>query len=819
MINSYIKLGIAALIPVAVSCIFFLLDEKTAFRKLKYKTKQVIYGLVFGIVAIIGTEWGIPVQGAQVNVRDAAPLCAGLLFGGPAGIIAGLIGGFERWIAVYWGVGYFTRVACTVSTIFAGFYAAQLRKHLFDNERPSWGLALATGAVMEVFHLSMVFVTNFDEATKAAEVVKACSIPMTLASGLSVMLAAIALQALSHKQKKITNEKPHISQLVQRGLLITVAVTFVITSVFLYFVQTGIARNDALNTMDRAITDISRDISMNPKEPDEWTEAHTVGQNGFAVIAYSTGEIISAPEGSPDNIDLGQEFFQKHPQKKLFSVTLEGVKCFGVYRYTYGYCVIAVLPQEEVLLNRDASLYVNSFLEIMVFASLFVVLYELIHRVVVSNIRQVNKGLDQITQGELDTVIDVRQSHEFDVLSNDINATVDSLKGSIETIQKHMDEEMQVAKSIQTSALPNVFPAFPGRKDFDIFASMDPAKEVGGDFYDFYLIGNKLYFLVADVSGKGIPAAMFMMRAKTQLKSLAEAGHPINEVFTMGNNSLCSGNDAGMFVTAFMGSLDLETGLIEYSNAGHNPPLVRHQNGTFEYLKSKVNFVLGGMEGIPYKKQTLQLEKGDVLFIYTDGVTEATNIHTVLYGEDRLQRILNQIEYNDMHSLCDQIKVTVDDFTGEAQQFDDITMMGIKFLGSDISKIHFDEGKIEDIPSVTAFVEEKLEPMDCPYKVVLQLGMVIDEVYSNIVRYGYKNTQGPVTVTLEECQGPHGVILSFVDEGIPYNPVIKEDPDVTLSAEERQIGGLGIFMVKKFTDDMTYEYKNDKNVLKIRKNF
>ena len=186
-----------------------------------------------------------------------------------------------------------------------------------------------------------------------------------------------------------------------------------------------------------------------------------------------------------------------------------------------------------------------------------------------------------------------------------------------------------------------------------------------------------LAFLVADVPGKGIPAAMFMMTSKTLLKSYAEAGMSVEEVFTCANEKLCQGNEAGMFVTAWMGVLNLKTGCVTYANAGHNPPLVKHADGSFEYLRSRPGFVLAGMEGIRYRKNELQLQAGDVLYLYTDGVTEATNLDNQLYGEDRLRDTLNRLADAGTQKICQQIKSDVDAFVGEAPQFDDITMLSL----------------------------------------------------------------------------------------------------------------------------------------------
>ncbi|MBR4377227.1 MAG: serine/threonine-protein phosphatase, partial [Spirochaetia bacterium] len=275
----------------------------------------------------------------------------------------------------------------------------------------------------------------------------------------------------------------------------------------------------------------------------------------------------------------------------------------------------------------------------------------------------------------------VRSNSEFASLSDDINMTVDTLKRYIAEAAARIDKELEFARIIQMSALPNTFPPFPGRNEFDIFASMNPAKEVGGDFYDFYLVDeNKLAFIIADVSGKGIPAAMFMMTSKTLIKSLATEGNDIATTITAANTKLCEGNEANMFITAFMGCLDLNTGKLQYVSAGHNPPLVKHGDGSFEYLPKSKTIVLAAMEGYPYKAQEMQLEPGDVIYTYTDGVTEATDSSETLYGEPRLKEALNAQRWGSMEELCKGIKKDVDGFVGSAPQFDDITMLAIRWL-------------------------------------------------------------------------------------------------------------------------------------------
>lgn len=694
MTSSYISLGIAALFPVIASALFCVLEKFTGFGKIKYIWRQIIIGLVFGGLAIIGTEWGIPLSGAMVNARDAAPLCAGLFFGGPAGIIAGVIGGVERWIAVAWGVGSFTRIACSVSTIIAGIYAALLRKYMFDNKRPGWSFALAIGVVMEVFHLTMVYVTNLGNAGRAAEVIKVCTLPMVIANALSVMIAAMIIALISHERLVAKKKEKSITLTIQRGLLSVVLIAFLVTTTFIYIVQTNLAKSNIKETLTVALDDIS-DIILESRYATNFDTyldiaAHNrhIGSTGYLVVADFYWDIISAPGNMKGQnlIEIGLLDADTSQLKAYveYDMGTGEDRYLAMYKRVGAYNIFAIFPYEEAMAARDNSLYLNCFMEILVFAALFAVIYFLIKKVVLNNLIKINKSLAEITAGNLDTRVEVHSNQEFASLSMDINSTVDTLKHYISEAASRIDKELEFARSIQVSALPHLSEDFIKAKEreFSVYGCMNTAKEVGGDFYDVYMTKeNELNFVIADVSGKGIPAAMFMMRSQTQLKSLREADYPINDVFTTGNNDLCVGNDAGMFVTAWMGILNTQTGEIKYANAGHNPPLVRRKDGTFEYLQGKVGLVLAGMEDMIYKEQTLKLEHGDIIYLYTDGVTEATSLENELFGEDRLRDALNEVQSDNMQDYCDHVLERVAEFVGEAPQFDDMTMVALRYNG------------------------------------------------------------------------------------------------------------------------------------------
>ena len=250
--------------------------------------------------------------------------------------------------------------------------------------------------------------------------------------------------------------------------------------------------------------------------------------------------------------------------------------------------------------------------------------------------------------------------------------------------KERIGAELSLANDIQSAMLPHIFPAFPHRSDFDIYASMDPAKEVGGDFYDYFFIDDEhLGVLIADVSGKGVPAALFMMASKIILQSVASMGYSPKEILEKTNDSLCMNNEAEMFVTVWMGILNTTTGKMTASNAGHEYPVIKKPGGQFELVQDEHSFVLGDMEGLKYKEYEMQMDKGTKLFLYTDGVPEATNADKELFGTKRMVEALNRHADGSPYELLTSVRAAVDDFVQDAEQFDDLTMLCLEYFGSD----------------------------------------------------------------------------------------------------------------------------------------
>jgi sigma-B regulation protein RsbU (phosphoserine phosphatase) len=248
--------------------------------------------------------------------------------------------------------------------------------------------------------------------------------------------------------------------------------------------------------------------------------------------------------------------------------------------------------------------------------------------------------------------------------------------------RSRLKTELEVATVIQHSLLPPITETYPGRPEIGLAASMDAAKEVGGDFYDvFFVDRDRLAFVIADVSGKGIPAALFMATSKTTLQSCVRDYPSLSDAITVANESLCRNNTAQMFVTAWIGVLDLCTGALTFVCAGHNPPVLI-SGGRPEYVRRRSGLVLAGMEGVPYREQSLTLNAGDCLYLYTDGVTEAENVAHELFGEERLAACLEQSAEKEPGEIIADVKSAIDAHVGEAEQFDDITMLCIRYLGA-----------------------------------------------------------------------------------------------------------------------------------------
>lgn len=452
-------------------------------------------------------------------------------------------------------------------------------------------------------------------------------------------------------------------------------------------------------------------------------------------------------------------------------------------------------------------------------------------------IRRLTEEVAKLDGGNLDYRIRLRTGDEIEDLGHAFNGMAEQLQNYVENLasitaeKERIRTEIQVASHLQADMLPESEGAFDDRDEFDLAASMTPAKGVGGDFYDFFLLDeNRLAFVMADVSGKGVPAALFMVVSRTLIRSrLMAVRQERDELSRMAeeiNRSLCDNNKNGMFVTAWIGVLDIATGEVTYINAGHCRPLLRRKNGTCEYDDMLGGLVFAGMEDAVYRQGSFRLRQGDTLLLYTDGVTEATSLQQKLYGEDRLLQAVADAGSVTPEELLQKLWRDVDLFQEGTARFDDITMLAVTYHGSGFEE-KSDKPDMDKMKDFAGFVEGVLEDNGISMKTAMKIQMAVDEIYSNICYYSGAEE---VTVGIRIDENGNGktggyredkakkeIMLYFEDDGIPYNPLERPDPDVEQLLEQRKEGGLGIYLVKQRMDRVEYEYINERNKLTVYK--
>ncbi|MBR0468626.1 MAG: SpoIIE family protein phosphatase [Mogibacterium sp.] len=677
-----LKMTAVTLLYVIVS---FFVWKRTKDKELTSAQKAVI-GILYGMLSIFSTHFAIDFETMLLNVRDLGPMIAGMFFDPVSGIIAGMIGSIERYIVgTYFGIGEYTRVACSISTCLAGFLAAFMRVFIFKGKKPSIIYAFFMGAFIEVFHMYVVFITHRNDMLMAFYVVRTCSAPMIIFSGLGMAATAAVIKKslgeLRNPLAAVPREKVPVSQKFQAWLFgVTVAV-LLLNFGLNYTVQSEAALQEAKIDLVSAARDISNSVTwLRERGGNIQKYTHYVGMTGSFAVIDAEGNHVSGTNPRAFNETL-LAIIKEPNDREFFNANVYGEEslCY-VLDIAGDFRLFVRIPMEEVYEARDIQAYETMLADILLFTVIYVLISMLVQGMVVDNLLKVNKSLGKITDGDLDERVDVYTSSEFASLSDDINLTVDVLKGYIDAAEKRIEQELLLAHNIQEAALPKNFKF--AHTGFDIYATMDPAKEVGGDFYDFFFVdADKIALVIADVSGKGIPAALFMMRSKTAIRSLAEGGHEPGDVFERVNKELCEGNEINMFVTAWMGIVDLKTGVVKCVNAGHEYPSIQSGGGLFELVKDKHRPPLGTVEDLTYEEYEMRLEPGDCLFLYTDGVAEAVNVAYEQYGTERLLNILSANSGQPMTELLADVKADIENFVGEADQFDDITMMGFRYNG------------------------------------------------------------------------------------------------------------------------------------------
>ena len=384
---------------------------------------------------------------------------------------------------------------------------------------------------------------------------------------------------------------------------------------------------------------------------------------------------------------------------------------------------------------------------------------------------------------------------------------------AVNSQKERMTSELGIARTIQRAMLPKVFPPFADRPDLNVYGMVRPAKEIGGDLYDFYVRHEKLFFCVGDVSGKGVPASLVMATIRSLFRSITAHEERAHLIITQMNDTLAEQNDQNMFVTLFVGVLDLNSGQLSYCNAGHNAPvIIRNAQAECCAIDVKPNLPVGIVTGFGYEEQKMELLHGDTLFLYTDGLTEAENKNHDQFGEERMMSSLTRAVSLRPRQIVDRLENEVARFVGEAQQSDDLTMLAVRYQLPAIVM----RNDIQQIPTLAEWVEG----LHIPDELNMPVNLALEEAVSNVMLYAYPGrNDGKVFVEFVRTRDENGDKLVFTvsDSGIPFDPTRKPDADIGLSAEERAIGGLGIHLVRQLMDVIEYERIDDKNILTLIK--
>ncbi|MCZ6558000.1 MAG: SpoIIE family protein phosphatase, partial [SAR324 cluster bacterium] len=383
-----------------------------------------------------------------------------------------------------------------------------------------------------------------------------------------------------------------------------------------------------------------------------------------------------------------------------------------------------------------------------------------------------------------------------------------------------MEDELIIGREIQLSMIPDVFPPFPGHDEFSILATLDPAREVGGDFYDFFFVDDdRLCICIGDVSGKGVPAALFMAVTKTLIKSRAGDDASTASIITHVNDELSSDNSNSMFVTVFLAILNIKTGELVYTNAGHNPPYIKRNNGALERLSRRHGVVIGALEGQVYEEDTGMLDTGDLLFMYTDGVTEQTNEGGSLFSEKRLENLLSLKTVNSVDAAISTIHSKVVKFRSQSDQNDDITILAIQYLGNPPKKFAGDmyiniANKLSEISKVHAEFDRFAGTQGLSKKDGNTVKLVLEELLNNVISHAFQdNREHEINIHLKLARTR--ITATIYDDGIPFNPMGVQTPDISLPINQREVGGLGIHLIRKMAGTIDYQRRIDKNVMTV----
>ncbi|MHB1461522.1 MAG: SpoIIE family protein phosphatase [Armatimonadota bacterium] len=614
---------------------------------------------------------------------------------------------------------------------------------------------------------------------------------------------------------------------------------------------------------DEVIAVVTCDLSL--KKIGELLRALPLGPGGLAVLLSRRGTFVSHPD-HPD-LEMKSTIFslaeaQTDPAiakgvNDLGHAMLSGKSGQIRYRRPWGkqvdvaYMYYATVPstqwaigifrpENRVLapmnnLNRQSAILGLLGLVLLLLPALFIA------RSVAMPLQRLASAANQLSKGKFDTILpEVHTNDEVECLTNSFSTMQVELRRYITELtattaaKERIAGELSAAREIQMSIVPKLLPPFPDRPDIDLYAMLIPALEVGGDLYDFALLDDDhLYIAIGDVSGKGVPASLLMAVGKTLLKSTIQTVRAPARAMAHVNNELAEDNESCMFITMFACILNLKTGDFIYANAGHNPPLLVRKSGDVELLNDRPSPALGMCVGTSYTDHSRHMNTGDMLVLYTDGVTEAMNPNGDMYGDDGLMEFILKEGQRDARGLMESLSASVHSFAAGAAQSDDITALAVRYRADPKVTGHSSQPQAADdhtpfstielrndlneISRMAAWVEHQSGSLNLSPVMQMNLNLALEEWLVNVISYAFEdNSEHTIKLRLWHRQAK--VVIEIEDDGCPFDPTAQADADTSLPLEHRQIGGLGIHFIRHTMDEFDYRRENDRNIVTMTKN-
>ena len=581
-----------------------------------------------------------------------------------------------------------------------------------------------------------------------------------------------------------------------------------------------------------SITWLSHNISAVKPYPNSYSIM--IGRGGTYFVHPDTTKItrqtiFTHTLEQPDTALTALGYAMQRGEEGMKHMNIDGEDCYVFYKPLgqTGCSMAIVCPESDIFsgfdrLRRTIMAIVTVGLLLMLVFFIRIITREL------TPLRRLADEAETIASGQFDVVLpDFKRIDEIGQLSHSFGNMQQSLVKYIEelkdtTAQKaSIESDLRIANDIQMGMLPEVFPSSADRDDVQLYASLTPAKEVGGDLFDFYFRDEKLFFCIGDVSGKGVPASLFMAVTRSTFRTVsAHESMPDRIVNTM-NKAIADMNKSHMFVTLFVGVLDLPTGRLRYCNAGHDAPLL--VGAGIGELPCDANIPVGFMPTWKYTQQEIQIFQGTTIFLFTDGLTEAMNAQYEQFQMERITDVAKQALNHGEHAPRRIISLMTDavhQFVGDAEQSDDLTMMAIQYIkqqsDAKMEKSIVLTNDTQEVPKLNAFVEEICQTVGFDDIVTMQVMVAVEEAVVNVMKYAYP-TGKRGNVTIEASLNDVRLKFTIIDSGKPFDPTVQAEVDTTLSAEERNIGGLGIHIMRQNMDSINYERMDNLNVLTLRK--